>query len=117
VISMEDWVTIQTLKRKNPSLSNRGLGKLLRVSHNTIKRALEKEAPPEYERKEKLSDKLAPFKEVIFKMVNINKYKGSRILEEIESKGYTGSKSTFYYHYQKIRQTPQKHYKPYGTSP
>jgi len=114
---MEDWVTIQTLKKKNPRLSNRELGKLLKVSHNTVKRALEKKAPPEYQRKGKLSDKLSPFKEVIFKMVNVNKYKGSRILKEIESKGYTGSKSTFYYHYQKIKQTPQKHYKPYETSP
>ncbi|MHA1910273.1 MAG: IS21 family transposase [Candidatus Kariarchaeaceae archaeon] len=114
---MEDWVSIQTLKKKNPSMSNRELGKLLHVSHNTVKRALEKQAPPEYERKEKLSEKLTPFKEVIFKMLNVSKFKGSRILEEIKSKGYTGSKTTFYEHYKKIKQKPQKHYKPYETPP
>ena len=114
---MEDWVSIQTLKKKNPSMSNRELGKLLHVSHNTVKRALEKQAPPEYERKEKLSKQLTPFKEVIFKMLNVSKFKGSRILEEIKSKGYTGSKTTFYEHYKKIKQKPQKHYKPYETPP
>lgn len=117
MISMEDWVTIQTLKKRNNSLSNREIGRLLGLSHNTVKRAIEKESPPEYERSKKISDSLAPFEEVIFKMLNVNKFKGSRILEEILSKGYSGSKSTFYYYYQRIKQMPQKHYKPYETSP
>jgi len=114
---MEDWVTIQTLKKRNNSLSNREIGRLLGLSHNTVKRAIEKESPPEYERIKKISDSLLPFEEVIFKMLNVNKFKGSRILEEILSKGYSGSKSTFYNYYQRIKQRPQKHYKPYETSP
>lgn len=114
---MEDWVTIQTLKKRNNSLSNREIGRLLGLSHNTVKRAIEKESPPEYERSKKISPSLLPFEEVIFKMLNVNKFKGSRILEEILSKGYNGSKSTFYYYYQRIKQKPQKHYKPYETSP
>lgn len=64
---MEDWVTIQTLKKRNNSLSNREIGGLLGLSHNTVKRAIEKESPPEYERTKKTSDSLAPFEEVIFK--------------------------------------------------
>ena len=114
---MEDWVTIQTLKKRNNSLSNREIGRLLGLSHNTVKRAIEKESPPEYERSKKISPSLLPFEEIIFKMINVNKFKGSRILEEILSKGYSGSKSTFYYYYQRIKQKPQKHYKPYETSP
>lgn len=117
MISMEDWVTIQTLKKRNNSLSNREIGRLLGLSHNTVKRAIEKESPPEYERSKKISDSLLPFEEVIFKMLNVSKFKGSRILEEILSKGYSGSKSTFYYYYQRIKQKPQKHYKPYETFP
>jgi len=114
---MEDWVTIQTLKKRNNSMSNREIGRLLGLSHNTVKRAIEKESPPEYEREKKISDSLLPFEEVIYKMLNVSKFKGSRILEEIISKGYKGSKSTFYYYYQRVKQQPQKHYKPYETSP
>ncbi len=114
---MEDWVTIQTSKKRNNSLSNREIGRLLGLSHNTVKRAIEKESPPEYERSKKNSASLLPFEEVIFKMLNVNKFKDSRILGEIISKGYKGSKSTFYYYYQRIKQRPPKHYKPYETSP
>jgi transposase len=98
-------------------MSNREIGRLLGLSHNTVKRAIEKESPPEYERSKKISPSLLPFEEVIFKMLNVSKFKGSRIFEEILSKGYKGSKSTFYYYYQRIKQQPQKHYKPYETSP
>jgi transposase len=98
-------------------MSNREIGRLLGLSHNTVKRAIEKESPPEYERSKKISPSLLPFEEVIFKMLNVSKFKGSRIFEEILSKGYKGSKSPFYYYYQRIKQQPQKHYKPYETSP
>lgn len=114
---MEDWVTIKNLKAKNPILSLREIGKLLGISHNTVKRALVRDSPPEYKRLEKISEKLAPFEEVIFNMVNVKKYKGSRVLEEIKSKGYSGSKTTFYEYYSKIKQEPKKFFTPYETSP
>ena len=114
---MEDWVTIKNLKAKNPGMSLREIGKLLGISHNTVKQALGRDSPPEYIREKKISEKIAQFEEVIFNMLNVKKYKGSRIFEEIKSKGYTGGKTIFYEHYSRIRQEPKKHFTPYETSP
>lgn len=114
---MEDWVTIKNLNSKNPSLSLHEIGKLLGISYNTVKSALSRASPPEYKRKEKISEKLAPFEEVIFNTLNVKKFKGSRIFEEIKSKGYSGGKTTFYEYYKRIKQTPQKYFNPYETSP
>lgn len=69
VISMEDWVTIKNLRAKNPNISLREISKLLGISHNTVKSALGRDSPPEYERSTKTSEKLLPFEEVIFKML------------------------------------------------
>ncbi len=85
---MEDWVTIKNLKAKNPSMSLRQIAKFLHVSHHTVKKALKGESPPQYKRPEKINPDIEPFKEVIFEMANVKKFKGSRILEEIKSKGY-----------------------------
>lgn len=114
---MEDWVTIKNLKAKNPDMSLRQIGKLLCISHNTVKHAIGRDSPPEYKRQKSVSEKIAPFEEVIFNMVNVKKYRGSRVYEEIKSKGYTGSRSVFYEYYTKIKQKPSKSFTPYETSP
>lgn len=49
VIAMEDWVTIKTLKSKNPKLSYREIARLIGVSHHTVKTALERDGPPCYQ--------------------------------------------------------------------
>lgn len=115
---MDDWVTIKNLKAKNPSMSNRQIGKLLSVSHHTVKEALDSQSPPKYERAEKVNPHIEPFKEVIFQMANVKKFKGSRILEELKSKGYKGGKTSFYFHLKKIKlEQKQKYYTPYETAP
>ncbi|MAT59490.1 MAG: hypothetical protein CMF23_16075 [Ignavibacteriae bacterium] len=114
---MEDWVTIKNLRAKNPNMSLRQISKLLGVSHNTVKQALVRDSPPEYKREGKVSDKIVPFEKDIYKMVDDGKFIGSRIYNEIKSKGYTGSKTTFYYHYQKIKKINIKSFTPYETSP
>ena len=115
---MDDWVTIKNLKAKNPSFSNRQIGRLLRLSHHTVKEALKSESPPEYKRPEKVNQDIEPFKEVIFEMANIKKFKGSRILEEITSKGFKGGKTAFYFYLKKIKlEEKQKHFMPYQTGP
>ena len=43
---MEDWVTIKTLKAKNPDMSLREICKLVNVSPNTVRKALNKNSPP-----------------------------------------------------------------------
>lgn len=117
MITMEDWVTIRNLKKKNPGMSLRDIGRLLGISHNTVKKALLNEAPPEYKRASVTSKVIKPFEEVIFEMANVKKYKGSRIFNEIVSKGYSGGKTTFYEHLTRIRQKEQKSFTPYETAP
>ena len=41
---------------------------------------------PEYDRQTKISA-LEPFREIIFEMTNVKKFKGSRILNEVSQKG------------------------------
>ena len=77
---MEDWVTIKNLKKHNPNLGTRQIARLLGVSRNTVKKALQRSEVPEYERQKKISA-LEPFREIIFEMINVKKFKGSRILD------------------------------------
>ena len=115
---MEDWVTIKNLKAKNPSMSFRQIAKFLKVSHHTVKKALNEESPPEYKRPDKLNPDIEPFKEVIFEMANVKKFKGSRILEEIKSKGFKGGQTSFYFYLKKIKlEQKQKYFTPYETAP
>ena len=48
VISMEDWITIRNLKKRNPRMGTRKIAKKLGLSRNTVKNALKSENPPEY---------------------------------------------------------------------
>lgn len=114
---MEDWVTIKKLKAKNPQMSLREIGKMLQVSHHTVKSALGRESPPEYDMSCRENPKLAPFKEVIFEMVNVKHFRGSRIFEELRSKGYTGGKTAFYAYLNRVKVEARKHYTPYETLP
>ena len=114
---MEDWVTIKKLRAKNPELSLREIGKMLQVSHHTVKSALGRESPPDYDMSGRENPKLAPFKEVIFEMANVKRFRGSRIFEELRSKGYTGGKTAFYAYLGRVKIEAQKHYTPYETLP
>ena len=114
---MEDWVTIKNLKAKDATLSNRQIAKQLGISHNTVKAALEKTDGPAYNRKGKRISAVEPFREIVFEMVSIKNFKGSRILNEIRSKGYEGSNTAFYDFLRKIKPTEQKHFTPYETGP
>ena len=114
---MEDWVTIKNLKAKDASISNRQIAKQLGISHNTVKTALQKQQAPEYDRKIKRTSALEPFREIIFEMVNVKKFKGSRIFNEVKSKGYKGGKTAFYDFLSKIKIPEQKHFTPYETAP
>ncbi len=114
---MEDWVTIKQLKARNPHLSLRDIAEQLGVDHHTVKNALMRESPPKYERTLRENPLLAPFKEVIFEMLNVKHFKGARILEELRSKGYTGGKTAFYCYLDKVRIEAAKHYTPYETLP
>lgn len=113
---MEDWVTIKNLKKHNPKLGTRQIAKLLGVSRNTVKQALQRSEAPVYERQKKASV-LEPFRDIISEMVNVKRFKGSRILNELKSKGYKGSQTAFYDFLSKVKISEQKHFTPYETAP
>jgi transposase len=117
VITLEDWVTIRNLKSKNPFLSNRALGKLLDISKNTVKSALQSDSAPKYERKESINQNIVSFQNYIYEALTVKNLKGSRILNDIKSKGYSGSPSAFYRYLGKIELTAKRTFQPYETSP
>lgn len=113
---MEDWVTIKNLKKHNTKMGTREIARLLGVSRNTVKRALRRSEAPEYKRQKKVSA-LEPFRDIICEMANLKKFKGSRILNEVRSKGYKGSHTAFYDFLSKVKISQRKHFTPYETAP
>lgn len=114
---MEDWVAIRAIRNKQPEMSNREIGRIMGVSPSTVKKIVEDTSSPKYVRTKKAETKIEPFKEIIFEMLNVNKYIGTRILSEIKSKGYTGSRSILYEYIHKIKLETQRSYTPYETGP
>jgi len=114
---MEDWITIRNLKKRNPKLGTRKIAKLLGFSRNTVKKALASDSGPEYQRPQKINPDIEPFKDYIYEMLIIKKLRGSRVLNDIRSKGFQGSKSAFYRYTKTLTQTVKKHYTPYETAP
>jgi transposase len=114
---MEDWVTIKNLKSKKPGMGTRKIADLLGISRNTVRRALKSNLGPEYKRILKPNPDLEPFYDLINQYYWQKRYKGSRILSEIKSKGYKGSQSAFYRYFSKIRNKVTKSYHPYETGP
>ena len=47
------WVTIKNLKKHNPNLGTRQIARLLGVSRNTVKKALQRSEVPEIRTTEK----------------------------------------------------------------
>ena len=114
---MEDWVTIRNLKSKNEDLSNREIGRLLHISKNTVKRAMESDEYPKYQRQVTINLEIEPFKDFIFEELTVKKLQRSRILCDIKSKGYKGSKSAFYRYISKIEVSEKRTFHPYETAP
>lgn len=65
MIKLEDWISIKNIKQKNPSIGTRKIAELLGLSCNTVKKALQKDSPPEYKRESILNPEIAPFKDYI----------------------------------------------------
>lgn len=118
VIKMEDWIAIKNLKAKRPDKSNREIARDLGgISHNTVKAALERNQLPEYRRKGTSNTELTAFHEIILEMLNVKKFIGSKIFEELKSKGYKGGKTSMYLYISGIKLPVQKHFTPYETGP
>jgi transposase len=117
MINMEDWVTIRNLKKRQPELGTRRIAHMLGVSRNTVKRALMTETHPTYSRKEYVSPELEPFVEYVKVQYCTKKLRGSRILEDLRSKGCTISKTAFYLHLKKLGELSTQAFMRYETKP
>ena len=84
---MEDWITIRNLKKRNPRMGTRKIAKKLGLSRNTVRNALKSENPPEYKRDTYKNPELEPFHDFIIEKYFVKKLKGSRVLNELRSKG------------------------------
>ena len=94
---MEDWVSIRNIRSKNPTLGTRKIAELLGISRNTVKKALSCDACPEYNRGvSKINEQVEPFEGFIKESFLKKNLKASRILKDIQSKGYQGSQYALY---------------------
>lgn len=119
---MEDWVTIRNIKAKNPKFGTRRIAEILGISRNTVKKALQSDKEPQYQRKETLNESITPFAEFIETSYLVKELKVSRILKDMQSKGYAGSQAALYRHINKTLK-PKKEsasaraFRSYSTDP
>jgi transposase len=124
---MEIWATIRSLKKTNPDMGTRTIAKLTGVSRNTVKKALLDDGAPIDKNKgvKKLNEHIKPFESFIKESFLKKNLKASRILKDIQSKGYQGSTWALYSY---IRDTlkpikedvcgnNKKAFKSYSTNP
>ena len=122
VISMEDWVTIKNLKKRNPNLGTRKIAEILNISRNTVKRALRSKTYPGYSREKKVNKEVSKFSEFIKESYLFKKQKVSVIISNLRSKGFSGSDISVYrYINEELKELRKdlksKSYEPYSTAP
>ncbi|MCI4407398.1 MAG: IS21 family transposase [Sulfuricurvum sp.] len=94
---MEDWVTIRNIKTKNPSIGTRAIANMLGISRNTVKKALASDEMPLYNRGEKkVNEHIIPHIDFIKESFLKKSLKASRILKDIQLRGYGGSQYALY---------------------
>ncbi len=123
---MEDWVSIRNIRAKNPKLGTRKIAELLGISRNTVKKALSCDEMPRYKSKTTaINEHVLPFEEFIKESFLKKRLKASRILKDIQSKGYKGSQYALYAYIRKelkpllneVSQSNPNAYKSYETKP
>jgi transposase len=114
---MEDWITIRNLKTRNPRMGTRKIAKKLGLSRNTVKNALKSEDAPEYKRKTYINPELEPFHDFIIEKYFVKKLKGSRVINELRSKGCKVSSSAFYRYIQQYKPEFTRSFMRYETKP
>lgn len=117
MITMEDWVTIRNMKKRNPSMGTRAIAKELGISRNTVKNALKSQEPPQYKREPRVNPELKPFKEYIRIQYTVKHLKGSRILRDLRAKGCEVTESAFYRYLSQLTKTNHQPYMRYETAP
>lgn len=77
MISMEAWTTICYLNSQGMGI--KAIGRYLKISRNTVRRALRGETPPKYMRPERPNPKLEPFRKEIERMVHEKRFIGTSV--------------------------------------
>jgi transposase len=93
MVKVDEWTTIRTLRAKGVSI--RKIGRVCKVSRNTVRRVIREEARTVYQRKPKEEHVLKGFEKDLHEMSE-KQFIGSRMLEELRKKGYSGSSVTLY---------------------
>lgn len=125
VLKMEDWVSVKNIKARNPKLGSRKIAELLGISRNTVKKALKSDDAPVYKRGVGINVQVAPFEGFIKEAFLKKSLKASRILKDIQSKGYQGSQYALYAYIRnelkpianEISRNNPNAYKSYETAP
>ena len=89
MISMEDWVTIRNLRKRNPDLGTRRIARLLGISRGTVRKALVSEHYPRYQRPSTVNRSIEPLEGFIKESYLVRNQKVSVIFENLRSKGFT----------------------------
>ena len=99
---MEEWTTIRCLHAQGKGI--RAIAKELSLARQTVRRALEDEEPPHYQRPKRVNTQLAPYEATIREMHFGRQLIGSRILRELGRLGYQGGQTALYSYLRELRQ-------------
>lgn len=94
MIDVEKWATIRSLAREG--YGKKTIARMLGISRNTVRRALEGDKPPRYVREKQGETKLDPYKEKARHLYLDQDLIGTRIFNDLTAEGYTGSITTLY---------------------
>jgi transposase len=106
LISVEKWTTIRNLAREG--YGKKAIARMLKVSRNTVRKALSTDEPPQYVRRVQADTLIAPYQEQIEKMYLEKGLIGTRIYNELLKLGYTGSLTTLYRYLGTLKKEPQE---------
>lgn len=123
---MDNWTTIKNLKKVNPTMGTRTIANLVGVSRNTVKKVLSSDGEPLYNGGiKKINKNIEPFEGFIKESFLKKNLKASRILKDIQSKGYKGSQYALYAYIREdlkpikedVQGNNKKAFKSYSTDP
>ncbi len=117
MISVEARTTIRYLHAQG--LGIRAIAAQLGLARNTVRAVLRATSPPERTRAKRPNPQLTPFAEQIATMLFEQRYIGSRILRELEQRGYRGGATALYTYlaHLKADRTPPRGVARFETGP
>jgi len=106
MLTLDEWASIKILKEKGHGIKE--ISRLLKMSKNTVRKALRSDSFKEYsgDNKDdvlKSRSNVSAYHEKILEMLIKDKFIGSRIFIEIRKLGYSGSKTAFYDYLRRLK--------------